>query len=533
MPRRQDDDVAWPPAPEPARPAGRPAGTRYGTPERGIGRRSLLLAGGFLLAAGATLAVFLTENAQLLRVAVVAVAWAFVLATFAAGRRGVDRAAAAAREQQLRRDYEAELEREVAARREYELEVENEVRRETEDAVRDELDALRRELSSLSGLREEVARVSELRGDLAALGALRDEVARVAALRDDVAALTSLRQELGQLGELRADVGRLRAELTEQLSSEMLVERIIMRTQASRLPGEAARTLDQSVSWADDTPPRELTGGWPAIRLDEHREPRTQLFEQVRVDRAPLRPPPAPWEAGTSAYPAARPAAADRPAPADPPRTYEAPAYRAPVHEAAAHQAPEPPASTPSVHTPPVHTPPAHAPAHTYEAPVRQAPPPVPAPPAPVFSILPAHEPVERPEPVARHSRHSAEEPPAPPGTSAFPLAPPAPEPAPSPLDWLAARSLLDPEPAPAPIASRPEVPPRRRRGDEDRTPPLPVEVAPTAAQPAAEPTTTDRLARILAENGVEPSPGGRRRRRYREDDEPDEVLSRVLGRRS
>ena len=33
-------------------------------------------------------------------------------------------------------------------------------------------------------------------------------------------------------------MGRLRVELTEQLSSEMLVERIVMRTQASRLPAE-------------------------------------------------------------------------------------------------------------------------------------------------------------------------------------------------------------------------------------------------------------------------------------------------------
>ncbi|MBJ7454280.1 MAG: hypothetical protein JHC71_19655, partial [Blastococcus sp.] len=67
MPRRQDDDVAGGPA----------------VP----GRRSLLAGAGFLLAAGATLAVFLTDNPQYLRIAVVAVAWAFVLATFAAGRR--------------------------------------------------------------------------------------------------------------------------------------------------------------------------------------------------------------------------------------------------------------------------------------------------------------------------------------------------------------------------------------------------------------------------------------------------------------
>src|SRR5688572_23196583 len=119
MPRREDDDVARRPV--------------------AVNSRTLILAGGFALAVLATLAVFLTDNPQYLRIAVVAVAWAFVLATFAAGRRGTDRAAAAAREAELRHAYELELDREVAARREYELELENQLRRETEDAMRYEL----------------------------------------------------------------------------------------------------------------------------------------------------------------------------------------------------------------------------------------------------------------------------------------------------------------------------------------------------------------------------------------------------------
>src|SRR5215218_4355825 len=204
MPPREDDAVA-------PRPVASPV-------------RRLLIPGGFALAVLATLAVFLTDNAQYLRVAVVAVAWAFVLATFAAGRRDTDRVAAAAREAELRQAYELELDREVAARREYELELEHQLRREAEDAMRAGLDALRGDIAALSGLRDELARVSELRGDIAALSGLRDEVARVAALRDDVAALTGLRQDLGQLEELRGEMSRLRAELTEQLSSEMLVE---------------------------------------------------------------------------------------------------------------------------------------------------------------------------------------------------------------------------------------------------------------------------------------------------------------------
>jgi hypothetical protein len=53
----------------------------------------------------------------------------------------------------------------------------------------------------------------------------------------------------------------------------------------------------------------------------------------------------------------------------------------------------------------------------------------------------------------------------------------------------------------------------------------------PSAPLPAdAEPAGHARLAEILAENGTTPPPGGRRRRRYRDGDEPDDVLSRVLG---
>ncbi|MCZ2858289.1 DUF6779 domain-containing protein [Blastococcus sp. VKM Ac-2987] len=482
MPAREDDDVAR----GPAQP----------------GSRTLLQAGGFVLAAGATLAVFLTDDAQLLRIAVVAVAWAFVLATFAAGRRGADQVRAAAREADLRRAYELELEREVAARREYELELENELRRETEESMREELDALRGDIAALSGLRDEVARVAGMRGDLAALGGLRDEVARVAALRDevarvaglrdDVAALTGLRGELGQLAALREDMGRLRVELSEQLSSEMLVERIVMRTQAGRLPGEAtrldgpARTLDGGATWSDEAPPRELTGGWPAIRLDEPRP--TQQFEQVRTSTWSAAPSPA-----TTSFPAPTPPARV-PAAAPPPSV-----PRPPVP--AATRRPAPPATA---------VPPATASA-----------PPVPAPEFGRHDRSAAHE--DDPHLGSRRSRHAAGGP------------PPA-DPPPSPLEWLAARSLID---VPADDA------PRRRRTD-DSAPPLPGAAAATTQHPAVTPhwaapqpqadgvpgpDAPDRLAQILAENGVSAASGGRRRRRYRDDDESDDVLARVLGR--
>src|SRR3954447_26348631 len=54
---------------------------------RALDLRTVLLAGGGLLAVVATVLVFLTDDPDLLRVAVVAVAWGFVLATLVAGRR--------------------------------------------------------------------------------------------------------------------------------------------------------------------------------------------------------------------------------------------------------------------------------------------------------------------------------------------------------------------------------------------------------------------------------------------------------------
>jgi hypothetical protein len=475
MPPRQDDAVDW-------HPVDRPAARRGPV----SGGRKLILAGGFGLAIAATVAVFLTENAQYLRIAVVAVAWAFVLATFAAGRRQADRVAAAAREEELHRAYEYELAREVAARREYELELENDIRRETEDAMRAELDALRDDIAGLASLRDDLDRVAQLRGDLRALAELRDDVARVAALgddvarvaalRDDVAALAALRGELGQLSELRADMGRLRAELVEQLASEMHVERITMRTQSSRLPADQGRgdalpgrTVEASPAWSDGAPPRELTGGWPAARLDEPRE--TRQFEQVRPredvwDAAP--PPTTSWPATPPPW-SAEPVPATAASPLAPP--------------------PEPPADSWSAEN---------------WASDRWSP------------SEPGH--VDRPSPWP--SRPSAAEPPS--------YAPPTSMQ--QPIEWLAARSLLDAR-SPSP---RPPVPPS----------PQPPLAPPTAAYPAVAPTSgsspTDRpggttgslrVSEILAENGMNPATGGRRRRRYRDEDTSDDVLSRVLGR--
>src|SRR3954451_6674317 len=273
---QEDEDVAW--------GSDRRGSTvrEHGAPSSGL--RTYGLVAGFVLALAATAVVFLTDNPQYLRLAVIAAAWAFVLAAFLAGRRRAEAQAAAAREEEIRRSYEYELDREAAAHREYEFDL----RREAEESMSAELTALRAEVAELNLLKHEVARVARLgtdlpalsglraeltslaglRDDVASLASLRADVASLAALRDDLSSLADLRDQLGAVGELRAEMGRLRAELTEQLNGEMLVERILLRTQSFRSAAdpstaEAPRTVDAPAAWEDERSPRELTGGWP------------------------------------------------------------------------------------------------------------------------------------------------------------------------------------------------------------------------------------------------------------------------------
>lgn len=119
-------------------------------PARRNGVRLVALGVGFALAIAATVALVVTDDAQYLKLAVVAALWAFVVAALAAGKRAKsDTAMAPGREVELRRTYELELGREVAARREYELRLEVEIRRELESALRSDIEALREDVFRL------------------------------------------------------------------------------------------------------------------------------------------------------------------------------------------------------------------------------------------------------------------------------------------------------------------------------------------------------------------------------------------------
>jgi hypothetical protein len=136
-----------------------------------VGLRTAGLVAGSCLAVAATVVVFLTEDPRVLRLAVVAGAWAFVLAALVRSRSTADvslpareQLAAAEREAELRLAHELELEREAAARREHELRVVDDLRRTAEQSMRAELEALRTELTQVTELRREMGQLAELRG---------------------------------------------------------------------------------------------------------------------------------------------------------------------------------------------------------------------------------------------------------------------------------------------------------------------------------------------------------------------------------
>src|SRR4051794_28900466 len=123
--------------------------TGVGDDSRGrlLGRPWLVV--GFVLAVGATLALVLSDDLRYLRLAIVAALWAALIGAFLAVKYRKHAAHSEDAVAEAQAVYELELEREIAARREYELEIEAENREASESRSRDELDALRAEVTAL------------------------------------------------------------------------------------------------------------------------------------------------------------------------------------------------------------------------------------------------------------------------------------------------------------------------------------------------------------------------------------------------
>jgi hypothetical protein len=123
--------------------------TGVGDDSRGrlLGRPWLVV--GFLLVIGATLALVLSDDLRFLRLGIVAALWAALIGAFLAVRYRKHAAHSEDTVAEAQAVYELELEREIAARREYELEIEAETREAAQAHSREELDALRAEVSAL------------------------------------------------------------------------------------------------------------------------------------------------------------------------------------------------------------------------------------------------------------------------------------------------------------------------------------------------------------------------------------------------
>ena len=123
--------------------------TGVGDDSRGrlLGRPWLVV--GFVLAIGATLALVLSDDLRYLRLGIVAALWAALIGAFLAVKYRKHAAQSEDAVSEAQAVYELELEREIAARREFELEVEAENRSESDSRGREELEALRAEVSAL------------------------------------------------------------------------------------------------------------------------------------------------------------------------------------------------------------------------------------------------------------------------------------------------------------------------------------------------------------------------------------------------
>lgn len=113
----------------------------------------VLLAVGFVVAAGATVLVILAKDVQMLRLAAVLALWAALIAAFAVTRSRRDAKAATMREKEAHLAYQVELHREVSARHEYEAELAAQMAQAQSQQIaelREQLDRLTEVLTALA-----------------------------------------------------------------------------------------------------------------------------------------------------------------------------------------------------------------------------------------------------------------------------------------------------------------------------------------------------------------------------------------------
>jgi uncharacterized protein DUF6779 len=271
----------------------------------------VLLAAALLLAVGATAMLILADDAKWLRLGIVASLWSALVGAFVAARL---RRQVADREDEMadrQAVYELELEREVAARREFELEVEAEARRKNERASHDEITGLRQEVLALRQSLEAL-----FGGEvLVERVALHAESTRMRSLTDSSPSLTDSRP----LTVRQSGVRRITAAQTERETE--LIDRVHVTRQSSRQASTRPepRRPEPSRSFATEGAERWFAGPQVTGRADE-------LPKAIEAERSQS------WESRSSTRIPSR-----RTADAEPPsrRRSEAVAEQAPSRRAA------------------------------------------------------------------------------------------------------------------------------------------------------------------------------------------------------
>jgi uncharacterized protein DUF6779 len=239
------------------------------------------------LALVAAALLVLSDNARWLRLAVVSALWAALVGAFLAARF---RRQVADREDEvadLQSVYELELEREVAARREYELEIEAESRKRIQEESRDDLDALRDELRAL---RENLQAL--LGGEvLVERVALRAESTRMRSLSDQ-----SRLMAIGDRQIINSEANDRVRGITagpSKSANKPSVQKVVPETAVERTE-LIERVVSEQRKPARQEPSRPASNYTEPVRREPTRQPQRQQ-PPIVVRRDPPKPPkPAP-----------------------------------------------------------------------------------------------------------------------------------------------------------------------------------------------------------------------------------------------
>ncbi|HET6503038.1 MAG TPA: DUF6779 domain-containing protein [Amycolatopsis sp.] len=245
---------------------------------------------GVALAVGATVALVLADDIRYLRLGIVAALWAALVGAFVAVRYRKQATSTEETVAQAQEVYELELEREIAARREYELEIEAEVRQRAEDDSRAQLEALRAEIGALRDNLQSLFGGEVLLERLS----LTAQATRMRALREE--------QKL-----VESPASTSRPALTAAKKSDLvdrpteLIERV-REKQPARPGGRTAAPEPRRPERSLDLPPRRVAKGEP-ISVRQARgaavaKSAADAREQTRIQRpAVAKQPPAPTPA--------------------------------------------------------------------------------------------------------------------------------------------------------------------------------------------------------------------------------------------